>query len=267
MKKWFFLLVAVDITCHLTAQCVIDPNSSGFISPRPDSLPCVERGILYDQTIQFSIPASINLGDFIPNLPFPYTLFIDSIVIYGVNGLPSGLNYTSNPADGTIRGGQRGCAQINGTTYDPAGNYPITFDGYMKVRGLPLPGIFDGDTTFDFSGMQGMGQQGFTLSLEVIEPGDPCRELSAILASSPAPAVTVYPNPAYDQIQIKIEAVNTPLMRLHITDMAGRMIWQRSYKLDRADNIFVEVASWPSGCYLLHTTTPTSNTVQNLLIY
>src|SRR5690606_16602981 len=208
--KIFLLFFALAAFFGVQAQCVIDNNNTEFVSPRPDSLPCVERTVFYDQTIQYAFPSSINLGDFIPNLPFPYVLIIDSVVIDTVYGLPNGINYVSNPVGGKFKGGQKGCALMSGTTTDPAGSYPLEFSGYMRVRGFPIPGIFSGDTTFDFSALQsaGGGQMQFQLALEVIEQGAECPNQisSSVKESDLFSSVKVYPNPNKGAFHLELNA-------------------------------------------------------------
>jgi hypothetical protein len=271
MKKIVVSHLLFFISFVMAAQCTIDPNSSGFISPRPDSLPCVTRGIYYEEVIQFSIPASINLGDIIPNLPFPYTLYIDSIVINGVNGLPSGLNYTSNPPDGAIRGGQRGCAQISGTTNDPAGNYPITFDGYMKVRGLPIPGFFDGDTTFDFSSMQGMGAgpQGFSLAVDVIEPGATCRGVSSAnqFQTSIRDNFILFPNPSEGSFYVVLNTRKNTEVEINIIDITGKKVFTRQYPCDGYLKALIDVSSVPGGMYRVVLKLEEETVATNLMIH
>jgi hypothetical protein len=271
MKKLIFALLLTSFSFIVAAQCTIDPNSTGFVSPRPDSLPCVERGIYYEEVIQFSIPSSINLGDIIPNLPFPYTLFIDSIVINGVNGMPSGLSYASNPANGVIRGGQRGCAQISGTTNDPAGNYPITFDGYMKVRGFPIPGFFNGDTTIDFSSMQGMGggPQGFSLAIDVIEPGAQCREVSGIkdFNASLQNALSVYPNPNEGIFHVALKTEKNMEIEIAIVDITGRKVFGKQYFSFGFFKTSLDLSGLPKGLYAVQLKTKEGFAVKNILVH
>src|SRR5687768_17047763 len=113
MKKLYsFLIFAFSSISFLAAQppCTIDSSNTAFFSPRPDSLACVERTQSYSQVIQIAVPASINMQDF--GAPFPYYLFVDSVVITGVNGLPTYITYSSIPANGVLYGGQRGCALV-----------------------------------------------------------------------------------------------------------------------------------------------------------
>ncbi len=255
MKKIFLLLLVLFAFLGVQAQCVIDNNNTNFVSPRPDSLPCVERTVFYDQTIQYAFPSSINLGDFIPNLPFPYVLTIDSVVIDTVYGLPNGINYVSNPAGGKFKGGQKACALMSGTTTDPAGSYPLEFSGYMRLKGFPIPGIFGGDTIIDFSVLQSMGGgQAPQLDLEVIEQGAECSNQisSSVKESDLFSSVKVYPNPNKGVFHLELNAERNAEASIAILDITGRNVFSETVTMTSGFlKKEIRLTGMPSGIYLL----------------
>src|SRR5579862_2370022 len=112
MKKYHLLtLFIVFSAACVQAQCVIDRTDTSLFSPAPDSLPCIERTVAYNQIIQIHIPPSFNLEQF--GLGFSYVLNVDSVVIDSVKGLPTGMSYTINPANGILYGDSNACATLS----------------------------------------------------------------------------------------------------------------------------------------------------------
>ena len=272
MKKITTFLTFALIAFSASSQCTIDQSNTDFLSPRPDSLSCVERDVYYEQVFQFAIPASINLSDFIPNIPFPYILNIEEVVIDSVTGLPDGISYVSNPSDGVLPGGQKGCALLSGITNDPAGDYPINFSGYITVRGFPIPGIFDGDTTFDFSVLQNMGGGGGfgpgQVSVKVIEPGDPCREALGIDKMNPElqSALQVYPNPSNGLVNFEVRNMRLNSMEIEVYDFTGRRVFAEIFSLNGGLNKQMNFADLPKGMYAVLLKTDAGIASKNLVL-
>jgi hypothetical protein len=166
MKKLMTLFVAVFAVFAVNAQCTIDQNNTQFLSPSDTALPCIQRSVAYDETVQMAVPATFE--------PIPgFTLTIDSVIINDITGFPTGVDYAINPNSGKVNGGENACIQISGTTTDAAGNYPLAFDGYIYLSGTPFPPIFDGDTVVPLSAAQSAG---LSYSVDVIEQGASCRQ-------------------------------------------------------------------------------------------
>jgi hypothetical protein len=275
MKNLLFALLLTSFSFVVAAQCTVDPNNTEFLSPRPDSLPCVERGVFYEQVLQFAIPASINLGDLIPQLPFPYTLNIVEVVIDSVIGLPNGLTYVSNPANGVLLGGQKGCALLSGTTNDPAGEYPISFAGHIHLRGFPIPGYFPGDTVIDFSALQGMGGGGGgfgpgQLSLTVIEQGAECREASSSVkdfSASLQNALSVYPNPNEGIFHVALNTEKNMEVEIAVVDITGRKVFGNQYFSYGFFKTSVDLSGLPKGLYAVQLKTADGFAVKNILVH
>jgi hypothetical protein len=223
MKKIYsFIALSFLLVQASFSQCVIDNSNTAFFSPSPDSVPCVERGVPYDQVIQIKVPTSIDLADF--GAPISFILTVDSFVVTDITGFPSGLTYTQNPSSGVMYGGDNGCGQVQGTTNDPVGNYPLSFVGFISLHGLPFPGIFDGDTTIDLATLQTLSSM-FSLSLDVIEQGDPCRasgvkDFSAELNS----AISVYPNPTSGPALVSVNTARRLNGSIQLMDVNGKLI-------------------------------------------
>jgi hypothetical protein len=164
-KSALIIAIILSIFEAIHAQCVITTGSVNFLSPNPDSLPCVKRNVAYDETIQIYVQPTYSAGGVL-------TLNIEWVDIDDIQGLPSGINYVINPSNGNITGGNRGCIGLSGTTTAPAGNYPLNFIGNVYLTGAPFPPVFDGDTIIPISAL---ASGGFSYYVDVIEPTATCR--------------------------------------------------------------------------------------------
>ncbi len=136
MKKLLLSLFTITaITTTGFAQvCNVDPNATGLIYPmQPDSV-IDQVGDYYEQTITLSVPTDTTVS--------VITVYIDSIILLSVDGLPTGLTYGCNSSLGncTYVGGSEGCFIISGTVNDTVGIYPITFN-------VELTGVLDSTGT------------------------------------------------------------------------------------------------------------------------
>ena len=97
-------------------------SDTGLITPFYDSLACIDKGLPYSSSVQISMPATFN-GN----------ISIDSMVITGISGLPAGISYAQNPANGVYYADSNGCIAFAGTTNADSGAYQLTFTGYAVV--------------------------------------------------------------------------------------------------------------------------------------
>jgi hypothetical protein len=232
--------------------CIIDTSNTAFFTPRPDSLPCVERNLTYSEIIQITIPVSIDLQDF--GSPIPFILYVDSVVITGANGLPSGITYSANPANGVLYGGDHGCALVSGTTSDPAGNYPISFIGTFTAHGQPFPPFFDGDTTIDFATLQAQSGGLFDLFVDVIEPGAACRPAPSSVGDFNADLnalVTVYPNPNNGVFEFKLNAGRRVNGDINVIDVTGRKVFAQAIDVTGIYSTTINLQQFAKGIYTL----------------
>jgi hypothetical protein len=125
MKKLYTLFIAIAfLPSFINAQCTINPalQTTPGIYPAANNLPCIERTIFYDQTIQ----GKIGLNDSIYPFGFAVPVRIDSVRLDSVSGLPQGINWSKSPD--VLYGGGNGCVRFYGTTSALTGRYPI--DGW-----------------------------------------------------------------------------------------------------------------------------------------
>jgi hypothetical protein len=264
MKKILFsTFTALTVAFQLNAQvaCTIDTSviPAGKFS-YPDTLPCVVRNVAYTQTVQFKVPESVDPADFglpaaIAGLLGPF--YIDSIVVTGVTGLPTGITPTYNPTNGVFLGGQGGCFKVQGTTNDPAGNYPATVAGTISVHANPFPPYFDGDTTFDLSMLSGMAQNPFgSLSLDVINQGAQCRPNTTGIntLSSFNAVIKTYPSPVHSLLNVDINTVDRINGSIQIVDMLGHKVYDEKIDLIGLMSKQINVSTFARGMYTIQIT-------------
>lgn len=156
-------LLFIGFTFGVNAQCTPDPNitTPGFY-PAPDSLPCVERNVLFDTVLQFKNFSTINPADF--GLPPIGNVTVNWVRIDSIGGLPTGITYQCNLSNCKFNGGTNGCISFTGTTNDPAGRYDLVIYATVDVT-TPL-GPFQQPGTSD--------DLGYPVFLNVIDSGAPC---------------------------------------------------------------------------------------------
>ena len=141
------------------AQCT--PNSlyqDSAYNIWPDTiqnLPHATQGVNYYTQIDLKTPttlieaasgdSSITTIDTLGNSYYVGTWPVDSMVMVSTIGAPSGIILDCNTSNCTFEGDVVGCANVYGTTNDPAGIYPITIEvnvythGSITVFGIPIP--------------------------------------------------------------------------------------------------------------------------------
>ncbi len=141
------------------AQCT--PNSlyqDSAYNIWPDTiqnLPHATQGVNYYTQIDLKTPttlieaasgdSSITTIDTLGNSYYVGTWPVDSMVMVSTIGAPSGITLDCNTPNCTFEGDVVGCANVYGTTNDPAGIYPITIEvnvythGSITVFGIPIP--------------------------------------------------------------------------------------------------------------------------------
>ncbi len=129
-------------------------------------MPCIQRTVLFDETIEFKNFESIDGAA----VGFPgATIMVDSIRIDTITNIPAGLAPVFNNANRTYDGGELGCILLTGTTTVAAGSYNLGFEAtvWASVGGFSLGAVpVDSATLASF---------GLGYTLEVIEPGTACR--------------------------------------------------------------------------------------------
>jgi hypothetical protein len=271
MKKFYSTLLfsMISFFAFCGGSCTIDPSNTQFFSPSPDSIPCVERTRFYNQTIQVAVPSNLDLSAIVPGLPLPITLTVDSVVINDVQGLPTGLSYGTNPANGHFLGGTNGCVLITGTTTDIAGNYPLTLIGTITLSGLPqIPGFpLPNDTTVDLSTLSSAAPQ-FSLFLDVIEPDAPCRQANGISSfnNNLNSLLNVYPNPSNGVFEVRLNAGRRLNGQVLVIDVTGKTVYSENIDVIGMYVNTIDISRFAKGIYAVQVKTTEGIATKNVSV-
>ncbi len=251
MKKITLLFAFGFAGLVASAQCVIDQNNQEVIAPAAEDLPCAERGEAYSEVLQISIPASVS------------TQFgnadIDSLVITGLSGLPTGITWDINPTNGVIPGGTNACGLLSGTTNDPAQRYPITINGsaYVKVSGFPTTLALDQSPASDL----------FNLYIDVIEAGSGCRTTVSIFEKSNGLSISMYPNPNNGVFTLSVKSDKAGDIELAAFDVTGRKVFTEKSVVSGNFNTTVNLSHLPKGIYAVQVRSAEGVISKNVMVH
>ncbi len=256
MKKIYLLLLAFTLAgTAINAQCVVDNNDTVLgISP-PDSLfPAIIRGVALDNSYvaQVYCPSTLSFSGI--------TATIYWIDISSVSGFPTGITYARNPNKDTIYGGGHQCMQLSGTTNDPGGTYPLTFDGFIKVNTA-----FTGDTVFPISFInaisQSQGGPSFGYTLTEIDPNG-IHNINSLIAD----AMQVVPNPNNGQFNLKLNYHGRLEGEVRVMDIAGRVVFQQPLQTDGFYSTNINLNGMPRGMYCVQVKTEAGIASKNVSV-
>jgi hypothetical protein len=238
MKKLYTLIMAlVLISGAGFAQTICTVNVSAEptpgISPSPAHLPCVVVGENYNQDIQVQ-----NLTSFQGLIP------VDSMNLDSIIGLPAGLNWIKNP--NSLAAGQNGCLTFFGITTAAPGTYNLSWYGTVWAT-IPILGAksYTGNLT-QFSSQ-------FKYSLTVINPGDPCGNVSGIndFSADLNSAMYVYPNPNTGVFEFQLNAGKRINGEIAIYDMTGKKVFGQQLDAVGIYTTSIDIARFAKGLYTL----------------
>ena len=238
MNKLYTLLAAIVLTgsvCTAQTICTINPQAqtSPGISPAANHLPCVVVGENYNQVIQVQNLTSLQ-----------GLVTVDSMNLDSVIGLPAGLNWIKNP-DG-LRGGQNGCLTFFGTTTAAPGVYNLSWYGTVWAT---IPILGKQSRTGNLSQFSNQ----YKYSLTVINPGDPCGNLTGIndFSADLNSAIYVYPNPNNGAFEFKLDAGKRVNGEIAVYDMAGRKVFGQQLDAVGFYTTSIDITRFAKGLYTL----------------
>ncbi|HCQ29790.1 MAG TPA: hypothetical protein DIU39_05850 [Flavobacteriales bacterium] len=207
----FALLLFISFNSN--AQCTPDPQytSPGIYPDTTTNLPHAQEGQPYSTVMTQVVPQDTVIN-FIP-------VTIDSVVVTNFTGFPANFSYSCDNPGCSWPGGTSGCVLITGNpTVGQAGTYPLT--GYVDAYagGLGIPSSYTVD--------------GYKLVI------DPAAGVFEIKYS----AVSVYPNPATDEINFKFSANGN----LEIINITGQVIYQTNAT---SSTINLDIETYVPGVY------------------
>ncbi|MEO0311486.1 MAG: hypothetical protein RIQ89_1143 [Bacteroidota bacterium] len=231
MKKFFLtLLIVILISKVGVAQCVPDPLITGGVPGiYPDTatnLPVAVVGTPYSSVIQIKVLTDTTVG----GLP----AIIDSIVIFGVTGLPAGFTYSCTPASCSFPGGSDACILLQGPAFSISelGNvYPIVVNGtaYGSLFGLPASQPYDVD--------------GYKIVVT-------SNVSATLLTPSKFDAAQNQPNPFSTESFVHLNLPSAGKYQLKVMDLLGRTVMNSEYQGIKGINIIkLNAIDFKQGVY------------------
>lgn len=111
------IVMSLAYSANLFSQCTpIAATGTPGLSPAPANVPCIERGVPYDYTLNFENFSSFSCSGF--------NVSITSATIDNLENLPCGMTWQSDQT--SYSAGETGCIRITGTSTDAVGQYPLT---------------------------------------------------------------------------------------------------------------------------------------------
>ena len=219
--------------------CIISSSDTGLITPYYDSLPCIEKGLAYSSAVQISMPAIFNSS-----------VYIDSFVITSITGLPAGIGYAQNPANGVYYADSNGCIAFAGTTGDSTGSYPLTFNGYAVIT-TPSSGT----QTFSLSQLSQIQDAPVPVYyLNVINQGDSCFPqplVAGVAGLIHASQLNIYPNPSNGSFNFELSTDKALSGEISVLDVTGKKVYSQTLNSDGLYKSIINLSSCSIGLYLL----------------
>ncbi len=215
-------------------QCVIDTNNFALIGPASEELPCVERGMAYNVTLQLFCPPDIG------------GITIDSIKVTTFPGMPVGLTKESTPSSEVMYPLGRMCISISGTTNDSTGEYEILYNGtaYTSAGNAPF--------TYLRANLPGSLPD---YILTVIDSGAFCVNTDTVatgISSVKNTAVfSVYPNPTTGVFTFALATGQSKEGEINVTDVTGRTVFMQKTTAVAFYQTTIDISGFAKGIYFV----------------
>jgi hypothetical protein len=258
MKKLYLIVLLLSVTAIGFSQCVVDVNNTQFgISPPDSVFPNILKGHQLDNSYvaQFYLPTSITVQS------IPITIYW--IKMDTITGFPAGISYAKNPVSDTVYGGGRNCIQLSGLTNAFSGDYPLTFDGFIRVNVL----LLGGDTTMSISQLNQLAQLGgptaphFGYKVKVVDPNG-INDVNSMLTA----AMQVIPNPNHGQFDIRFNYHGMIEGELRIVDISGRIVYSKNLDTDGFYSTSVDLSAFAKGMYAVQLKTADGVATKNISV-
>lgn len=267
MKKFYLLFFVALFTVAITdAQCTINASAQTTpgANPTANNLPCVIRGVAYDQTVQGKIQQSWDTVILVVSAHAD----IDSVRMDSITGLPNGISWAKNPD--VLIGGGNGCVRFAGTTNDPTGRYNLTAYGtvwfHVTSPGFApyVPAI---DTFIQRAGNLNQFSPFGDYYLDVINQGDVCHAVGINDFSSDLnSALSVYPNPSNGSFEVRLNAGSRVNGDINVIDMTGRIVYSQKLDVLGLYNTTVDLTKFSKGLYTVQLRTAEGFASKNISV-
>lgn len=242
------LLYLTVFTFRVFAQCTPDNTITATQGTFPASLESATVNQPYSQVIQFKAP--VDTMAFVSQVNRTVKVFIDSIRITQVLGLPPGMTYACNNASCMIKGGEVGCMLISGTCSVPGG-YFLKVVALTKARAVilepPFPPVAQSQT--DTNTRYSIYVAWPTGIAQVIDPNQ----------------IKVYPNPATQTITIEGDFSESNETLIRVMDIQGKMVIEKTATRNEFAHT-INVNQLPKGMYAVHVYSDAKHFTKKVLV-
>jgi len=246
MKKVFLSLIASGLLFfNSMGQCTPDTsithNQVGIYPDSATGLPHAYVGSTYSTVIQMKVLVDSNT--------IAGYATVDSVIITGVSGLPTGFNYYCTPSTCHFPGGSDACIQLEGAapTTPMIGTYPIVVNvtAYGHLSGFPvsLPtNISRYSIVIEQSvGITSLSYAKFEVSQNI-------------------------PNPFNRSSDISFISPTTDIVMLKISNLLGKTVYTKSLHAQKGMNkISLSSSDFDPGIYI-YTISSGSNSITRRMI-
>ncbi|MFT5602670.1 MAG: hypothetical protein ACI9N1_002929 [Flavobacteriales bacterium] len=238
-RKLLSLFVLAGIASASYAQCTPDPAATGGITPdSATGLPTAYTFQPYDLVLTLNIPE-----DTVGNVPGlgQVNAQIQSIDILSVDGLPSMMQYSCNPANCSFPGNSQGCINLFSVT-DPVtadiASYPITIEvNAVLITGFGPIDPYDYPSTIDY----------YILTIADSSQATGLTKLEANTFKT----LQAIPNPTSGNTRIEFALGYNADVTFKVTNLLGEVISTEMIQGSRGVNIAsFDATNIPNGVYL-----------------
>jgi len=270
MKKFYFTLIAFSATIlFANAQCTINPavQTTPGANPSKENLPCIERTVAYNQTIQGKVQQNGDTTITVAGFSIVANIRVDSVRIDSITGLPTDINWSKNP--NVLNGGANGCINFSGTTTDTAGKYDLIAWGtvWFRITATP-PVIAPIDTPYVYTGNLNRFSPFGNYYVIVTEKGAPCVKPTGIkdFNAELNAAISVYPNPNNGNFVFTLNAGNRVQGNLNVVDMNGKVVYTKPVDVSGFYSNQFNLSGLSKGLYAVQLRTTECVASKNILI-
>lgn len=240
MKKIYLLILPLLFSLYANAQCTPDPNWNSF-GISPGKLPDGEVGTGYATIISFVAPkdTSIVYNGTTVNAT------IDSATVEKISGYPQGFIWKCNNTSCTWKGGQKGCALLEGNAVASHLNkYQIKVYVRTYFRIVGLSNLFDriDSSVIDFKIIGG---------------------INSVNETNSQPSFNVFPNPVKNILQVEANNVSSTSTQVAIYNLLGQTILN---KVIKGNLNSIDVSELPKGIYIISFNNNSNLLSQKLII-
>ena len=280
MKRLLLTIIGAIFYLASYSQCTPLPYQDSLYNIWPDTiqnLPIVTQGVSYSSTLTIKTPTTLieaAAGDSSQTridsmiLGFQINQYIgdwpvDSMELISLSGLPNGLTYGCDISSCMLPGDFLTCAYLTGVTNDPVGVYPIDILVNVYTHGdiqVPFIGAYPIATDL----YSALGSYETVPGYKVVINSATGFEL---YNSNKFNLLGSFPNPSNGNMSIQFNSPSVRDIELFITDIYGRIIYEKFLPSKIGLNIIELSENLESGMYIYTVKTQNNIYSKNMMVY